>query len=93
MDHAVYDIFRALSCSFLIFNLSSFAIRFSFISPYHKGKCLKFSGSSTNYFFYGYANEKVKNVFGEQIREISKGRNHDLSVMEYKVLKEEADEK
>lgn len=28
-------------------------------------------------------------VLGEQIREKSKGRNHDLSVMEYKVLKEE----
>ncbi len=28
-------------------------------------------------------------AFGEQIREKSKGRNHDLSVMEYKVLKEE----
>ena len=28
-------------------------------------------------------------VLVEQIREKSKGRNHDLSVMEYKVLKEE----
>lgn len=36
-----------------------------------------------------FANQKVKNVFEEQIREKSKGRNHDLSVMEYKVLKEE----
>lgn len=49
-----------------------------------------------------FANEKVQIVFGEQIREKSKGRNHDLSVMEYKVsketqryeiLKEQADEK
>lgn len=36
-----------------------------------------------------FANEKAKIVLGEQIREKSKGRNHDLSVMEYKVLKEE----
>lgn len=36
-----------------------------------------------------FANQKVKIVFGEQIREKSKGRNYDLSVMEYKVLKEE----
>lgn len=36
-----------------------------------------------------FANEKTKIVLGEQIREKSKGRNHDLSVMEYKVLKEE----
>lgn len=35
-----------------------------------------------------FANEKAKIVLGEQIREKSKGRNHDLSVMEYKVLKE-----
>ena len=35
------------------------------------------------------ANTKVRIVFDEQIREKSKGRNHDLSVMEYKVLKEE----
>lgn len=35
------------------------------------------------------ANTKVKIAFDEQIREKSKGRNHDLSVMEYKVLKEE----
>lgn len=35
------------------------------------------------------ANERAKIVLGEQIREKSKGRNHDLSVMEYKVLKEE----
>lgn len=36
-----------------------------------------------------FANQKAKIVLGEQIREKSKGRNHDLSVMEYKVLKEE----
>ena len=36
-----------------------------------------------------FANEKAKLVLGEQIREKSKGCNHDLSVMEYKVLKEE----
>lgn len=36
-----------------------------------------------------FANEKAKIVLGEQIREKSKGCNHDLSVMEYKVLKEE----
>ena len=35
------------------------------------------------------ANTKVTIAFDEQIREKSKGRNHDLSVMEYKVLKEE----
>ena len=35
-----------------------------------------------------FANEKVQIIFGEQIREKSKGRNHDLSVMEYKVSKE-----
>lgn len=35
-----------------------------------------------------FANEKAKIVLGEQIREKAKGRNHDLSVMEYKVLKE-----
>ena len=35
------------------------------------------------------ANTKVKIAFDEQVREKSKGRNHDLSVMEYKVLKEE----
>lgn len=35
------------------------------------------------------ANTKVRIAFNEQIREKSKGRNHDLSVMEYKVLKEE----
>lgn len=49
-----------------------------------------------------FANEKVQIIFGEPIREKSKGRNHDLSVMEYKVsketqryeiLKEQADEK
>lgn len=34
------------------------------------------------------ANKKVRIAFDEQIREKSKGRNHDLSVMEYKVLKE-----
>lgn len=36
-----------------------------------------------------FANQKAEIVLGEQIRETSKGRNHDLSVMEYKVLKEE----
>ena len=36
-----------------------------------------------------FANERAKTILGEQIREKSKGRNHDLSVMEYKVLKEE----
>lgn len=36
-----------------------------------------------------YANQKAEIILGEQIREKSKGRNHDLSVMEYKVLKEE----
>lgn len=36
-----------------------------------------------------FANQKEEIVRGEQIREKSKGRNHDLSVMEYKVLKEE----
>ena len=36
-----------------------------------------------------FANERAKIILGEQIREKSKGRNHDLSVMEYKVLKEE----
>lgn len=36
-----------------------------------------------------FANEKVKIVLGEQMREKSKGRNHDLSIKEYKVLKEE----
>lgn len=36
-----------------------------------------------------FANQKIEIVLGEQIREKSKGRNHDLSVMEYKVLKEE----
>lgn len=35
-----------------------------------------------------FANEKVQIIFGEPIREKSKGRNHDLSVMEYKVSKE-----
>lgn len=35
-----------------------------------------------------FANAKAKIVLGEQIREKSKGRNHDLSVMEYMVLKE-----
>lgn len=48
------------------------------------------------------ANTKVMIAFDEQIREKSKGRNHDLSVMEYKLskegirydeLKEQADEK
>ena len=36
-----------------------------------------------------FANQKAEIVLGEQIREKSKGRNHDLAVMEYKVLKEE----
>lgn len=36
-----------------------------------------------------FANKRARIVLGEQIREKSKGRNHDLSVMEYKVLKEE----
>ncbi|MBU5334270.1 plasmid recombination protein [Anaerocolumna aminovalerica] len=36
-----------------------------------------------------FANQKAEIVLGEQIREKSKGRNYDLSVMEYKVLKEE----
>lgn len=36
-----------------------------------------------------FANRKAEIVLGEQIREKSEGRNHDLSVMEYKVLKEE----
>lgn len=36
-----------------------------------------------------FANQKAEIVLGEQIREKSKGRNLDLSVMEYKVLKEE----
>ncbi|MGN0171146.1 MAG: plasmid recombination protein [Lachnospiraceae bacterium] len=36
-----------------------------------------------------FANQKAEIVLGEQIKEKSKGRNHDLSVMEYKVLKEE----
>lgn len=36
-----------------------------------------------------FANQKAEIILGEQIREKSKGRNHDLSVMEYKVLKEE----
>ena len=36
-----------------------------------------------------FANERARIVLGEQIREKSKGRNHDLSVVEYKVLKEE----
>jgi len=35
-----------------------------------------------------FANEKAKIVLGEQTREKSKGRNHDLSVMAYKALKE-----
>ena len=35
-----------------------------------------------------FANEKVQIIFGEPIRKKSKGRNHDLSVMEYKVSKE-----
>ncbi len=35
-----------------------------------------------------FANKEVELLFGEQIREKSKGRNHDLSVAEYKVAKE-----
>ena len=35
-----------------------------------------------------FINQKVSIVFGEQIREKSKGRNHDLTVAEYKVAKE-----
>lgn len=35
-----------------------------------------------------FANQKAEIVLGEQIKEKSKGRNHDLSVMEYKMLKE-----
>ena len=35
-----------------------------------------------------FTNRKVSLIFGEQIREKSKGRNHDLSVAEYKVAKE-----
>lgn len=35
-----------------------------------------------------FINQKVSVVFGEQIREKSKGRNHDLTVAEYKVAKE-----
>ncbi len=35
-----------------------------------------------------FANQKAEIVLGEQIKEKSKGRNHDLAVMEYKVLKE-----
>ena len=36
-----------------------------------------------------FANQKAEIVRGEQIREKSKGRTHDLSVRDYKVLKEE----
>ena len=35
-----------------------------------------------------FINQKVSVVFGEQIKEKSKGRNHDLTVAEYKVAKE-----
>lgn len=35
-----------------------------------------------------YANRKVDLLFNEQIKEKTKGRNHDLSVAEYKVAKE-----
>ena len=35
-----------------------------------------------------FIDEKVSVVFGEQIKEKSKGRNHDLTVAEYKVAKE-----
>ncbi len=35
-----------------------------------------------------FAGNEVELLFGEQIREKSKGRNHDLSVAEYKVAKE-----
>lgn len=34
------------------------------------------------------ANKEVEDWFGEQIKEKSKGRNHDLSVAEYKVAQE-----
>ena len=34
------------------------------------------------------ANKEVDDWFGEQIKEKSKGRNHDLSVAEYKVTQE-----
>ena len=34
------------------------------------------------------ANKEVNDWFGEQIKEKSKGRNHDLSVAEYKVAQE-----
>lgn len=34
------------------------------------------------------ANKEVEGWFGEQIKETSKGRNHDLTVAEYKVAQE-----
>ncbi|MCI5739991.1 MAG: hypothetical protein MR302_00470 [Lachnospiraceae bacterium] len=34
------------------------------------------------------ANKEVNDWFGEQIKEKSKGRNHDLTVAEYKVSQE-----
>lgn len=34
------------------------------------------------------ANKEVDDWFGEQIKEKSKGRNHDLSVAEYKMAQE-----
>ena len=34
------------------------------------------------------ANKEVNDWFGEQIKEKSKGRNHDLTVAEYKVVQE-----
>lgn len=36
-----------------------------------------------------FANQRVESFLGDWIKEKSKGRNHDLSVMEYKVAKEE----
>lgn len=36
------------------------------------------------------ANKEVNDWFGEQIKEKSKGRNHDLTVAEYKVAQETA---
>lgn len=36
-----------------------------------------------------FANQRVESFLGDRIKEKSKGRNHDLSVMEYKVAKEE----
>lgn len=36
-----------------------------------------------------FVNQRVEYFLGKQIKEKSKGRNHDLSVVEYKVVKEE----